>query len=182
MVKFTYATTLTAADIRKVAVILSSEDKLPRRKNVAAEIKRFEDLAGDNLKKFKTGAEEGNLVNLVNTANKIAGIEPEAVPADTPAQPAAEAATTDAEKAKKKKAAAKPAKGKRSSKFADKVIKNKSAENPRREGTHGHRSMEIIMKAGKKGITYAAYIEAGGRNNDLNWDVEKDNVELVDTK
>ena len=175
MVKFTYATTLTAADIRKVAVILSSEDKLPRRKNVAAEIKRFEDLAGDNLKKFKTGAEEGNLVNLVNTANKIAGIEPEAVPADTPAQPAAEAATTDAEKAK-------PAKGKRSSKFADKVIKNKSAKNPRREGTHGHRSMEIIMKAGKKGITYAAYIEAGGRNNDLNWDVEKDNVELVDAK
>lgn len=48
--------------------------------------------------------------------------------------------------------------------------------NPRRENTHGHRSMEIII--GNPGITYEQFIAAGGRRVDLAWDIAHGNVKL----
>lgn len=51
--------------------------------------------------------------------------------------------------------------------------------NPRREGTHGHKSMEIVLKAGKNGIKYEDYIAAGGRPNDLAWDLDHKSVKIV---
>lgn len=47
-------------------------------------------------------------------------------------------------------------------------------ENPRREGTHGHKSMAIIMS--NPGITYEGFIAAGGRPQDLTWDIAHNNV------
>lgn len=46
--------------------------------------------------------------------------------------------------------------------------------NPRREGTHGYKSWEAI----KDGMTYEAFIEAGGRNRDLMHDVNQGRLEL----
>lgn len=46
--------------------------------------------------------------------------------------------------------------------------------NPRKEGSHGYRSMEIIRN--NPGITYEEFIAKGGRGNDLEWDVTKGNV------
>lgn len=46
-------------------------------------------------------------------------------------------------------------------------------ENPRREGTHGHKSFNLL----KDGMTYDEYIAAGGRNNDLRWDIDHGWVE-----
>lgn len=63
--------------------------------------------------------------------------------------------------------------GPRSS-FKGKVIKKLVVDNPRREGTHGHRSWELI----KNGMTYEAYIEAGGRPNDLKWDLDREWVSV----
>lgn len=54
--------------------------------------------------------------------------------------------------------------------------------NPRRKGTFGHASMEIIIAAGKKGISFEDFIAAGGRSKDLNWDINAQNVEEVETK
>lgn len=46
--------------------------------------------------------------------------------------------------------------------------------NPRREGTHGWKSFSLI----KDGMTYEQYKAAGGRNNDLAWDIDHSYVEL----
>lgn len=46
--------------------------------------------------------------------------------------------------------------------------------NPRREGTHGHKSFSLI----KDGMTHEQYIAAGGRNNDLQWDIDHGYVEV----
>lgn len=50
--------------------------------------------------------------------------------------------------------------------------------NPRRPGTHGHTSFALV----KEGMTYEAYKAAGGRNNDLQWDLDKGFVEMREGK
>lgn len=47
-------------------------------------------------------------------------------------------------------------------------------KNPRREGTNGYKSFELV----RNGMTYRQYVEAGGRNNDLRWDVDKGYIVL----
>lgn len=53
---------------------------------------------------------------------------------------------------------------------------DKAPINPRRVGSFGYNSLEIIIKAGKTGISTEDYLAAGGRMNDLNWDVEHGSV------
>ena len=48
-------------------------------------------------------------------------------------------------------------------------------QNPRRVGTFGHASYQVILD--QPGILYEDYKKAGGRNNDLNWDIERGRVE-----
>jgi hypothetical protein len=43
-------------------------------------------------------------------------------------------------------------------------------KNPRRPGSFGHFSMQIILD--EPGISYEEYIKKGGRSNDLNWDID----------
>jgi hypothetical protein len=62
----------------------------------------------------------------------------------------------------------------RPSAFAGKVIRKVADENPRREGTHGYKSWQLI----KSGMTYEKYIAAGGRRQDLAWDLERGYVKL----
>jgi hypothetical protein len=75
-----------------------------------------------------------------------------------------------------------PAKGKRgraigSGKMAGKMIIAKRTTNPRRPGTHGFASYEILL-ANPKGIRYEDYRAAGGRANDLGWDLARNYVEV----
>lgn len=83
---------------------------------------------------------------------------------DTETAPAAGAAGTTAEAAKGRPAG-------KTGKFVGKTIvgtKEVLEKNPRREGTKGFESMEIIRKAGTAGISHEAYIKAGGRPQNLN--------------
>ena len=66
----------------------------------------------------------------------------------------------------------------RSSAFVGRILKAKKTDNPRREGTHGHKSMAIIIAAGDKGIKYEDFIAAGGRRVDLAWDFAREAVEI----
>lgn len=52
-------------------------------------------------------------------------------------------------------------------------------KNPRREGSHGFNSMQLILDS--PGITYGEYIAAGGRSNDLAWDIKHENVRVEQT-
>ena len=53
----------------------------------------------------------------------------------------------------------------------------KVTENPRRPGTKGRTSLQIIMDA--PGISTEMYMNLGGRHQDLKWDIEHDYVEAV---
>lgn len=66
----------------------------------------------------------------------------------------------------------------RVSQFSGMILKATVETNTRREGSHGHKSLGIILAAGKPGISYEDYTAKGGRLNDLVWDVNKDNVEV----
>ena len=46
--------------------------------------------------------------------------------------------------------------------------------NPRRYGSHGHRSLQVIID--QPGISYADFLKAGGRQVDLAWDVKHGNA------
>jgi hypothetical protein len=52
--------------------------------------------------------------------------------------------------------------------------------NPRRAGSHGHRSLQIIID--NPGLTVDDYREKGGRLNDLRWDIEHGNCSLLEGK
>jgi hypothetical protein len=53
-------------------------------------------------------------------------------------------------------------------------------DNPRREGSHGHRSLQIIIDS--PGITVEEYIAKGGRPRDLRWDIAKGFVKVTGGK
>jgi hypothetical protein len=79
--------------------------------------------------------------------------------------------STKAATAGKKKAA-------NARKFAikDKHIYKLVDKNPRREGTEGFKSWNVI----RNGMTYDQYLDAGGRNRDLRHDILKKRIELRD--
>lgn len=62
----------------------------------------------------------------------------------------------------------------RTSTLAGKTIVKLSAENPRREGTNGWKSWNLISE----GMTYEQFIAAGGRRVDLAWDIKAGHIEL----
>lgn len=62
--------------------------------------------------------------------------------------------------------------------FKGKMLQSKTPTNPRREGTCGYRSMQILIDAGGP-ISYEAFTSAGGRSNDFAWDLERDRVEVL---
>ena len=90
--------------------------------------------------------------------------------------------TVKAPKAKKEKAPkiAKESSGKRgrTPTYAGKRIYPLVDENPRREGGFGHAAMQLVLNAGKKGISFEDFIAGGGRHQDLVWDLKKGNVSV----
>ena len=60
----------------------------------------------------------------------------------------------------------------RKSQYAGKKLYRKTQENPRRKGSHGFHSFEVI----EDGITYEEFLERGGRLKDLDWDISKGHV------
>lgn len=63
-----------------------------------------------------------------------------------------------------------------------KIVKNAEGDikNPRKAGSHGERSLQIIIDAGDAGISTEGYLNAGGRMNDLHWDIDHGNVVASD--
>lgn len=56
----------------------------------------------------------------------------------------------------------------RKSEWAGKTLTALCSDNPRRAGTHGHKSLGIILAS--PGITAEDFLAEGGRLNDLRWD------------
>ena len=74
----------------------------------------------------------------------------------------------------------------RASVYSGKIIVAKHTDdegnlvNPRREGSFGESSYNIVLEAPDNRISYEDYKKAGGRNNDLKWDYDHDFVDIVD--
>jgi hypothetical protein len=51
-------------------------------------------------------------------------------------------------------------------------------ENPRRKGSHGFKSLQLILKARRKPLTVEQFAEKGGRLRDLHWDLNFGHVKL----
>lgn len=66
----------------------------------------------------------------------------------------------------------------RVSKYAGKVLAAQVEANPRKAGSFGQRSLQIIMD--NPGIKYEDYIAKGGRPNDLEWDIKHGSVVAAD--
>ena len=69
----------------------------------------------------------------------------------------------------------------RPSRYSGKTIRAKVDSNPRRVGSHGFRSMEIILGAMPQGIVYEEYRARGGRTKDLAWDIARGWTEVVES-
>jgi hypothetical protein len=64
------------------------------------------------------------------------------------------------------------------SKFFGKTIRALQSDNPRREGTKGHKSYQILLAWGGC-VSYDIYRLQGGRPNDLQWDLDHGYAEIV---
>lgn len=51
--------------------------------------------------------------------------------------------------------------------------------NPRKAGSNGHKSMQLLIDAGTTGLMYEDYIAGGGRPQDLAWDIDKGNARVA---
>ena len=158
---------------------LTGGDKKPAKDVAAATSRLFTTLERltdeatatklmDRLKKATTEADGTDIIAEALTAPKsksnVKG-EAEAAKKSNAKEPKA----PKEPKAAKTPKEAKEPKGRAS---ANKTIHIATADgvNPRRAGTNGWNSFEIVRK--NDGLTYAAYIAAGGRPKDLAWDIE----------
>ena len=82
----------------------------------------------------------------------------------------------DAAPSKRKREPKTPGEGKerRASALSSKTITIKAERNTRRAGSHGYKSLQIVLDAGS--LTVEEYLKQGGRLNDLRWDMNKGNV------
>ena len=85
-----------------------------------------------------------------------------------------------AEKSPKSEAAEGNGRRGRNSMFDGRKFKAKDGltTNPRRAGTNGFTSFEILL-ANPEGLQYEDYLAAGGRRVDLAWDLAHDNVAVI---
>jgi len=65
----------------------------------------------------------------------------------------------------------------RKSNWSKHSLSAKVSENPRRPGTKGHSSMQIIIE--NPGVSAEQYQALGGRTQDLNWDIAHGHVEAT---
>ena len=98
-----------------------------------------------------------------------------AKPGEAPAADASQENDSMASKTKKSRArTTEGASAGRPSIFAGKIIRKVESKNPRKEGTKGFESWNVL----KGGMTYEQYVAAGGRRQDLAWDLERNWVKL----
>ena len=155
---------LTAENIRAIASAAAGK-KLRALKTIKAEKNRLNktaeklSLTDDEKRPLQEAIHAGDTDKAVQVAEILyAAHNPEPEATDEPA---------------KEKPARKKRQGK---KFAGKVLRNTGDTNPRREGTWGWKSWNIIQEAGPDGISFEDYASKGGRSNDLDWDIKKGNT------
>jgi hypothetical protein len=152
--------------------VYTTEGELAAGKASIAELARFHNTlvpADKAVKTFKDKATAARRVWAVvqqSVEEPISEEHPDNVPLDEPVN-------TEAVNDAPARRGRKPGTGE----FAGKTVFAKKQVNPRRAGTSGFASYEII-RGKAEGVPYADYIAAGGRPNDLRWDIEHKYAEV----
>lgn len=151
----------TAGLGNKGVLVASADDLMEAKTNLSnsALVEVYNSLADQPIQKFSDRESAVKRTWAMMTAAEL----PEAA-----AAPSADAPEAEAKPAKTGGRGRKPGSGE----YAGKTVFALRDTNPRRAGTHGFRSFEII-RGKPDGVPYAEYIEAGGRPNDLRWDIDR---------
>lgn len=145
------------------------------------DLARLTELSTSTL--YKQLKEADGVQSKESKVGKVFWIDPEAVsktlpvgseevPAETPAPDADQVQIASKEAKAETRGRKATGAGKKLYPLPDVI----SLGNPRRVGTHGHKSMQIIID--NPGILTEDYLSKGGRLNDLRWDIERGRVEL----
>ena len=144
------------------AVIRELGGKVPKTDDQFAAISRsLKLITGEDIT-MKEAEETKKSTNLKSKKNKKGSAKKSSTKEKT---------STKSKKAGKKEKSAGPG---RTSEFAGKRIFRVSKENPRREGSQGWKSWNVI----KKGMTYEDFIKAGGSRGSLAKEVKNKRVKL----
>jgi len=154
-------------------VFFTTADQLAADRNVTGRllVDTYNNIANKPVKKFadnKKGAER--------ILKEVSRMQPETPMFDKGEQPV-DAITDNVVEVKVKSVNDKKKRG-RASGYEGKMIKAACDKNPRRENTHGFNSMAILLNADGP-VSYEDYLHAGGRRQDLAWDIEKGYAKVV---
>ncbi len=203
----TYKLTTTGKEAPKVAVypsmkeaahhgndgiFITTEDSLLKSAMTsAALVEMYNLLVPDDrhISKFETRAvgarrlfaelqklpvEKGSITSILEAPTPDNAENPAAAPKKRPTQSKAPAAPKKASDSHAGHAGKVSQHASRTIHPSDKVLK---LGNPRKAGSFGFRSMAIVIA--QPGLTYEDYIKAGGRANDLSWDIAHGNVIIL---
>lgn len=152
--------------LKKEALTLSQMVVFYNHHNSAQPVKKFSDRAVAAKRIFNLAQAKAEKVEMPNIAPTN----------ETVRETMENLKTAKAAKVKAEKKTA--AKRGRKSEFAGvKIFPAEGLkENPRREGGFGYKAMAFIMA--NPGVSYEDFVEAGGRRQDLAWDIAKGNVTI----
>jgi hypothetical protein len=118
-----------------------------------------------------TTEEDSTMSTTIGKGPKVKEIRDSRKNAKAAAKSAPKAKATAAPKAASEKKASAP-RANAGGDLAGKTLVLVGDQNPRREGTHGFKSMEVIRKAGSKGISYDDAVKNGARRVDILGSIE----------
>ena len=161
--------------------IFATAEELAGNKSISTRdiMEAFNELTNSNVAKFSdklSGAKR--LVKALEESEPLGKIGGSADPVEAAKDPVVEAAN----KAIK---AESPKVSKPRTTLAGRVFllhRRHLGSNPRRKGSHGHRSLGLFIDANAprpRAITFEQFLAEGGRSKDLRWDIMHNNVEEV---
>ena len=166
----TFADEGTAANAGNGNILFSDEDSLLASPLTQAQLTDLHNLASDgDAQTFGSRAEAG--------VAAWAAVEATYGEAEAATGPGAGEKPKKVVRGAKKDGESKPGRKAGSGGFAGMKLKSAVKENPRREGSHGHGSFQVVLD--NPGITYEDFIAKGGRVQNLRKDVELKRIVAV---
>ena len=157
---------LTGAEITTLAAKITGH-KFPRASTKQAAVNRLVKALGDDKRADGVFKQLRKVTTFKDAERIIERLKME----DTQMN----AAPVKKAKATKTKAPKEPRANGGRSQFAGKTLYPNVESNPRRPGSHGHKSLEVII-AHPDGISVDDYVAKGGRTKDLRWDYAKGQI------
>ena len=154
-------------------VYASMEELAKANASIADMAKFYNKLTGENVRAFRDKATAARRIWDAAVGKNEEGGAPEAPAPDAPEAPAPDAPEAPEVPNEAKKRGRQKGTGKN----AGKTVKALKQVNPRRAGTKGWYSYNILLD-NPNGMLYEDFVKAGGRPVDIDWDVAHKHAEM----